>query len=97
MMDLNLKIMPKEIKCYCGHTKTCDCGKKVETALDWFNNELDDILQLYPSEWDEIQKNVTIAKEMEKKQLIEFAKYILHENHEYKSYENIVSNFFERV
>ena len=91
------EIMSKEIKCYCGHTKTCDCGKKVETALDWFNNELDDILELYPSEWDEIQKNVIIAKEMEKQQLIEFAKYILHGNHEYKSYEKIILEFFDRV
>ena len=65
MMAFYSEIMSKEIKCYCGHTKTCDCGKKVETALDWFNNKLDDILELYPSEWDEIQKVFIEAKKRE--------------------------------
>jgi hypothetical protein len=68
----------------------------METALDFFNNELDDILQLYPSEWDDIQLIYIEAKKLEKKQLIDFAKYILHQNHEYKSYTNIVNEWFER-
>jgi tRNA1(Val) A37 N6-methylase TrmN6 len=68
----------------------------METALDFFNNELDDILQLYPSEWDDIQLIYIRAKKLEKKQLIYFAKYILHQNHEYKSYTNIVDEWFER-
>ena len=38
--------MKEQIKCYCGHTITCDCSREVETALDWFNNELDDKEQL---------------------------------------------------
>ena len=38
--------MKEQIKCYCGHTITCDCSREVETDLDWFNNELDDILKL---------------------------------------------------
>lgn len=28
--------MKEQIKCYCGHTITCDCIREVETALDWF-------------------------------------------------------------
>ena len=39
---------------------------KTETALDWFNNELDNILELYPSEWVKIQKIFKQAKEKEK-------------------------------
>jgi len=61
--------MSKEIKCYCSHTITWDCGKKVETALDWFNNELDDILELYRSEWDEIQKIFIEAKKREEEEM----------------------------
>jgi hypothetical protein len=68
----------------------------MKTALDFFNDELDDILQLYPSEWDEIQLIYIEAKELEKKQLIEFAKYILHQNHEYKSYTNIVNEWLKK-
>jgi hypothetical protein len=41
---------------------------KKETALDWFNNQLDDILQLYPSEWEEIQKAFIEAKKRECKE-----------------------------
>lgn len=68
----------------------------METALDFFNDELDDILQLYPSEWDEIQLIYIEAKELEKKQLIKFAKYILYENHEYKSYTDIINEFLKK-
>jgi len=27
---------PKQIKCYCGHTITCDCEPKQETLEEWF-------------------------------------------------------------
>jgi hypothetical protein len=38
---------------------------EIVTALDWFNNELDDILELYPSEWVQIQKVFIEAKKKE--------------------------------
>ena len=68
----------------------------MKTSLDFFNDELDNILELYPNEWDEIQKKIIIAKELEKKQLIEFAKYILHQNHEYKSYTDIINEWLKK-
>ena len=42
---------------------------EIVTALDWFNNELDDILELYPSEWDEIQKVFMEAKKREAEEI----------------------------
>jgi hypothetical protein len=36
-----------------------------KTALDFFNDELDDILELYPSEWGKIQKVFIEAKKIE--------------------------------
>jgi tRNA1(Val) A37 N6-methylase TrmN6 len=68
----------------------------MKTAVEFFNNELDDILQLYPSEWKDIQLIYIEAKKLEKKQLIDFAKYILHQNHEYKSYTDIINEWFEQ-
>jgi len=42
---------------------------QIVTALDWFNNELDQILELYPSEWEQIQKVFIEAKEREKEEI----------------------------
>ena len=36
-----------------------------KTALDFFNDELDGILELYPSEWEKIQKVFMEAKKIE--------------------------------
>lgn len=42
---------------------------KQQTAVEWLLNELDNILELYPSEWEKVSKAVEQAKEMEKQQL----------------------------
>ena len=42
---------------------------QIVTALDWFNNELDEILELYPSEWDKIQKVFIEAKKRESEEI----------------------------
>jgi hypothetical protein len=44
------------------------------TAVDWLFTTLDNILELYPSEWEKVSKAVEEAKEMEKEQIIDFAK-----------------------
>ena len=44
--------------------------KREQTAVEWFNDQLDDILELYPSEWNEIQEAFTQAKAMEKDRII---------------------------
>jgi len=43
----------------------------MKTAVEFFNNELDDILQLYPSEWKDIQLIYIEAKKLEKQQIID--------------------------
>ena len=39
-----------------------------QTAVEFLYEELDNILELYPSEWDKISKVYEQAKEMEKEQ-----------------------------
>ena len=41
-----------------------------QTALDWFNDELDNILELKNSQWYKIEKAFIKAKEMEKQQIM---------------------------
>jgi hypothetical protein len=40
-----------------------------QTAVEWLFNELDNILELYPSEWEKVSNAVEQAKEMEKEQI----------------------------
>jgi hypothetical protein len=40
-----------------------------ETAVDWLFTTLDNMLELYPSEWEKVSKAVEEAKEMEKEQI----------------------------
>jgi hypothetical protein len=40
-----------------------------QTAVEWLWDALDNILELYPSEWEKISKVVEQAKEMEKGQI----------------------------
>ena len=40
-----------------------------QTAVEWLFHALDNILELYPSEWEKISKAVEQAKEMEKEQI----------------------------
>lgn len=49
--------------------------KREKTAVEYFNDALDEILQLYPSEWMEIQKAFNQAKQMEKEQIIKACEY----------------------
>ena len=43
---------------------------KQQTAVEWLSQELDNIIELYPSEWEKINKVFEQAKEMEKQQSI---------------------------
>jgi thiaminase len=40
-----------------------------QTAVEWLSQELNNIIELYPSEWEKINKVFEQAKEMEKEQL----------------------------
>jgi hypothetical protein len=68
----------KEIKCYCGHTITCDCEPlKKQTAVEWLIEQLTPSISLQQKHIDELKEK---AKEMEKQLIIETFKYaqILH-------------------
>ena len=41
-----------------------------ETAVDWLFTTLDNMLELYPSEWGKVSKAVEEAKAMEKEQIV---------------------------
>lgn len=41
------------------------------TAVEFLNEQLGNILELYPSEWEKINKVYEEAKEMEKQQIID--------------------------
>lgn len=43
-----------------------------QTAVEWLESKLDDILELYPSEWDKVNEVIKQAKEMEKWQRMKF-------------------------
>ena len=45
------------------------------TAVDWLFTTLDNILELYPSEWEKVSKAVEEAKQMEKEQITEAVMY----------------------
>ena len=41
------------------------------TAVDWLFTTLDNILELYPSEWEKVSKAAEEAKQKEKEQIID--------------------------
>jgi len=45
------------------------------TAVDWLFTTLDNMLELYPSEWGKVSKAVEEAKQKEKEQIIEAVMY----------------------
>ena len=40
-----------------------------QTAVDWLEDRLDNLLELYASEWDKVSNLINQAKAMEKKQI----------------------------
>ena len=41
-----------------------------QTAVDWLFTALDNMLELYPSEWEKVSNAVEQAKAMEKEQIV---------------------------
>jgi hypothetical protein len=44
--------------------------EKKQTAVEWFYEQLEDLLELYASEWTGVDKAFKQAKKMEKEQII---------------------------
>ena len=71
-IDLEVKSIPSKDLDSFVEPKTV--MKREQTAVEFFNDALDEILELYPrypSEWMEIQKAFKEAKQMEKEQIEE--------------------------
>ena len=45
--------------------------EKKETAVEWLYEQLEDLLELYASEWTGVDKAFEQARQMEKEQIIE--------------------------
>lgn len=44
--------------------------EKKQTAVEWLEDRLDNLLELYASEWDKVSNVINQAKEMEKEQIV---------------------------
>lgn len=44
-----------------------------QTSVEWLESKLDELLELYPSEWEAVGNVIKDAKQMEKVRMIEFA------------------------
>ena len=55
---------------------------KQQTAVEWLFDELNDIVEFYPSEFKDVEKAYLQAKQMEKDQMKEYADYAIKQLHE---------------
>ena len=46
---------------------------KQQTAVEWLSEQFDSIVELYPSQFERVNRAIEQAKEMEKERMIEFA------------------------
>ena len=96
--------MKEETKCYCGHTTYCDCGTEtLEEVSEKYakiyrcpatnDNEYcrHDIISAinFGAKWQ--QERIYSEDDM-----IEFGKFMLLKNHEYKSYQNIFNEWVKQ-
>jgi len=49
---------------------------KKQTAVEWLVEQFDNIVELYPSEWEKINNVIEQAKAMEEVQMINFAEFV---------------------
>jgi hypothetical protein len=50
----------------------------MQTSIEWFYEQLDSVLELYPSEWVELGKLFHKAKEMHKQEIMNAANTLLY-------------------
>jgi hypothetical protein len=84
-MSLKGALEPNQIKCYCGHTTTCDCSPLEEskkTSVNWLIETLESDIKVDESNMVTIRIHEhdyliskKIALEMEKKQIIDACIY----------------------
>ena len=53
-----------------------------QTAVEWFFDKLNDIVEFYPSEFKDVEKAYLQAKQMEMEQMKEYADYAIKQLHE---------------
>jgi hypothetical protein len=71
---------------------------KQQTAVDWLFTTLDNILELYPSEWEKVSKAVEQAKVMEKEQIMKAIEvgYNQYFNQQYDSTEQYYNETYNK-
>ena len=95
--------MKEETKCYCGHTTTCDCGPETleETAerlypTDYGVKSKDILCIIKQDAFINGAKFVQQGRSYSEDDMIEFGKFMLLKNHEYKSYQNIFNEWVKQ-
>ena len=68
---------------------------KQQTAVEFLVNELESILELYNSEWDEVYRAAAQAKAMEKHQTLVFGMKCQGDYNKYDFHRNIVDIYNE--
>ena len=49
-----------------------------QTAIDWLAEQFDNIVELYPSQFEKINRAIEQAKEIEKEQSQKYAEFAIH-------------------
>ena len=49
-----------------------------QTVIDWLAEQFDSIVELYPSQFEKINRAIEQAKEMEKEQSQKYAEFAIH-------------------
>jgi len=63
-----------DLKRFMNHSvETNEMVNKQQTAVEWLSEQFDSIVELYPSQFERVNRAIEQAKEMEKEQMIDFA------------------------
>jgi hypothetical protein len=72
-----------DLKRFVDHSGEVNEMDKEQTAVEWLSEQFDSIVELYPSQFERVNRAIEQAKEMEKERMIDFArKYMLYIHNE---------------
>jgi hypothetical protein len=71
---------------------------KQQTAVEWLSEQFDSIVELYPSQFERVNRAIEQAKEMEREQMIDFANDLLAQNDPtYIASPNLAENYYNET
>ena len=71
---------------------------KQQTAVEWLSEQFDSIVELYPSQFERVNRAIEQAKEMEKERMIDFANDLLAQNDPtYIASPNLAENYYKET